>query len=170
MRSPWNLHPRGQSGIEISTLFPHIASCIDDICVVRSMTHDFVTHTPAGQVIHTGSGVFKWPSFGSWIQYGLGTETQNLLGFITICPPSPDAGTYFYGSAFLPTAYQRTALGRTIAGSFDDSRLAKFSNLRPADPELAIQRMELDWLNIALDAIAPKNRRPNFVLMHLQKF
>ena len=147
MRSPWNFHPRGQSGIEVSTLFPHIASCIDDICVVRSMTHDFVTHAPAGQVIHTGSGVFKWPSFGAWVQYGLGTENQNLPGFITICPPASDAGTYFYGSAFLPAAYQGTALGRTTGGGHsDDGRLAKFSNLQPANRDSAIQRLELDWL------------------------
>ncbi|MCH2200485.1 MAG: DUF1501 domain-containing protein [Fuerstiella sp.] len=146
MRSPWRFHRHGQSGIEVSTLFPHIAGCIDDLCVVRSLSHDFVTHAPAGQVIHTGSGVFKWPSFGAWIQYGLGTENHNLPGFVTICPPSSDAGTNFYGSAFLPAAYQGTALGRTTgAGQMDDGALAQFSNLRPARLESAVQRMELDW-------------------------
>ena len=147
MRSPWEFHKHGQSGIEVSTLFPHIAGCIDDICVIRSLSHDFVTHAPAGQVIHTGSGVFKWPSFGAWIQYGLGTESQNLPGFVTICPPASDAGTHFYGSAFLPAAYQGTALGKTTGrGRPDDGPLAQFSNLRPADADSAIQRMELDWL------------------------
>ena len=147
MRSPWEFHKHGQSGVEVSTLFPHMASCIDDICVVRSMTHDLVTHAPAGQIIHTGSGIFKWPSFGSWVQYGLGTENQNLPGFITICPPASDAGTYFYGSAFLPAAYQGTALGRTTGtGRPDDGRLAQFSNLQAAGVEAATQRMELDWL------------------------
>ncbi len=147
MASPWKFHKHGESGIEVSTLFPHVASCIDDLCVVRSLSHDFVTHAPAGQVIHTGSGVFKWPSFGAWVQYGLGTENQNLPGFVTICPPSSDAGTYFYGSAFLPAAYQGTALGKTTGrGRSDDSVLAQFSNLRPSGARLDIQRMELDWL------------------------
>jgi hypothetical protein len=147
MRSPWEFHKHGESGTDVSALFPHIASCIDDICVVRSMSHDLVTHAPAGQIIHTGSGVFKWPSFGAWIQYGLGTENQNLPGFITICPPASDAGTHFYGSAFLPAAFQGTALGRTTGvGRSDDGALARFANLRPTDPEPALQRMELEWL------------------------
>ena len=147
MRSPWKFHRHGQSGTDVSVLFPHIAGCVDDICVVRSMTHDLVTHAPAGQIIHTGSGVFKWPSFGAWVQYGLGTENQNLPGFITICPPASDAGTHFYGSAFLPAAYQGTALGRTTGrGRLDDGAQARFSNLRPAHPDTTTQRLELDWL------------------------
>ena len=147
MRSPWEFRRYGQSGIEVSDLFPHVAGCIDDVCVVRSMTHDLVTHAPATQAIHTGSGVFKWPSAGAWILYGLGTDNQNLPGFITICPPASDSGTHNYGSAFLPATYQGTALGRTTGlGQLDDGVKAQFMNLRTGDPYSVLQRMELDWI------------------------
>ena len=147
MPSPWDFHKYGQSGIEVSDLFPHMAGCIDDLCVVRSMTHDLVTHAPATQMLHTGTGIFKWPSVGAWILYGLGTVNQNLPGFITICPPAADSGTHNYGSAFLPATYQGTAFGRTTGrGRPDDGAQAQFMNLRPADPYSLLQRTELDWI------------------------
>ena len=152
LRSPWSFHPHGESGVEVSTLFPHIAGAIDDICVVRSMSHDSVSHAPAMQEIHTGSGVFKRPSAGSWILYGLGSENQNLPGFITICPPTLDSGTHNFGPAFLPASYQGTPLGETSGrGRKDDARRAGFTDLYPADDRL-LQRLELDF-------VQAKNRR-----------
>lgn len=145
MRSPWEFRRHGENGIPVSSLFPNVASCIDDICVIRSMTHPFVTHAPAAQALHTGSGQFKWPSAGAWILYGLGTENQNLPGFITICPPASDYSMQNHGSSFLPAAYQGTALGET-SGRKDDALNAIFRNLHPAQRKSILQRMELDLI------------------------
>ena len=146
LRSPWRFKKHGESCVEVSELFPHIAGAIDDICIIRSMSHDLVSHAPAMQEMHTGSGVFKRPSAGSWILYGLGSENQNLPGFITICPPTLDSGTHNFGPAFLPAAYQGTPLGETSGrGQKDDAARAGFTDLHPAD-DLVLQRLELDFV------------------------
>lgn len=87
LASPWKFSKYGQSGVEVSELFPEIGSVIDEICVVRSMNGgDQVSHGPALLNINTGSGVFARPSMGAWTLYGLGTENQNLPGFISLSP------------------------------------------------------------------------------------
>ena len=139
MKSPWEFKRYGQSGIEVSELFPHVGSCMDDICVIRSMHSDLVSHGGAGLQFQTGSGIFIRPSMGSWLLYGLGTENQNLPGFITISPTFYHGGAQNYGSAFLPAAYQGTRIGDG-ATPFSE---AKIKNLEPADPE---QRLQLDLL------------------------
>ena len=147
LKSPWNFQRYGESGLPVSDLFPQVASCIDDICVIRSLSHDRVSHGAAMQEIHTGSGVFQRPSAGSWIVYGLGSENQNLPGFITICPASLDGGTSTFGSAFLPAAYQGTRFGETSSrGRYDDARRAAFKNLRPGELDIDLQRLELDFM------------------------
>ena len=147
LKSPWNFRQYGQSGLPVSDLFPQVASCIDDICVIRSLSHDRVSHGAAMQEIHTGSGVFQRPAAGSWIVYGLGSENQNLPGFITICAATLDGGTSTFGSAFLPAAYQGTRYGETSSrGRYDDARRAAFKNLRPGEPNIDLQRMELDFM------------------------
>ena len=88
MKSPWEFKQYGQSGIPVSDLFPNIATCVDDLCVVRSMVGDGVDHGAALLQLHTGVFSFRRPSMGSWILQGLGTENQNLPGFITIKPLS----------------------------------------------------------------------------------
>ena len=80
MKSPWKFKRYGQSGIEVSDLFPHIGSCIDDICVMRSMVGDSVAHGGAMLQLHTGSHVFTRPSMGSWLLYGLGSDNHDLPG------------------------------------------------------------------------------------------
>ena len=139
MKSPWQFRRYGQSGIEVSDLFPNVGNCIDDICVIRSMHSDLVSHGGAGLQLQTGSGVFIRPSMGSWLLYGLGTENQNLPGFITISPPHVHGGAQNYGSAFLPAAFQGTRIGDG-ATPFSEP---KIENLEPADPE---QRLQLDLL------------------------
>jgi hypothetical protein len=111
LRSPWEFRPYGQSGIEVSDLFPNVGSCIDDICVIRSMVGDSVAHGGAVLQLHCGSNTFTRPSMGSWVLYGLGTENQNLPGFITIMPGLAHGGAKNYSSAFLPAAYQGTPIG-----------------------------------------------------------
>ncbi len=142
LASPWKFQRYGQSGIEVSDLFPHIGSCIDDICVIRSMNGgDQVSHGPALLNINTGSGVFARPSLGAWTLYGLGTENQNLPGFLSLSPSLYHGGAQNYGSAFLPASFQGTRIGD---GS-TNFKEAKLSSLAPGD-DPALQRLQLDLL------------------------
>jgi hypothetical protein len=108
LRSPFRFKKHGQSGIEVSDLFPNIAACIDDICLIRSMVADNINHNGACLQMNTGEQAFSRPSMGSWLLYGLGTENQNLPGFIVISPSQPAQGAPLWSSSFLPAAYQGT--------------------------------------------------------------
>ena len=85
----WGHRPYGQSGIEVSDLFPHIGSCVDDLCVIRSLKSDHTNHYEATLQMHTGSITFARPSIGSWVSYGLGTVNRNLPSFMVIAPQRP---------------------------------------------------------------------------------
>jgi hypothetical protein len=98
----------GQSGMEVSELLPHIAGCADDLCVVRSMVADNINHNGACLQMNTGEQAFSRPSMGSWLTYGLGSENQNLPGFVVISPAQPAQGAPLWSSSFLPAAYQGT--------------------------------------------------------------
>ena len=142
LASPWKFRRYGDSGIEVSDLFPEIGAVIDDICVIRSMNGgDQVSHGPALLNINTGSGVFARPSLGAWTLYGLGTENQNLPGFISLSPSLYHGGAQNYGSAFLPASFQGTRIGDG-GTNFKEARL---SNLAPGD-DPALQRLQLDLL------------------------
>ena len=104
----WDFSAHGQCGTEVSTLFPHVATCVDDIALSRSMHTDHSNHYNATLGMHTGSFAFARPSIGSWVSYGLGTANQNLPSFITIAPKQTYAGTQVYASDFLPGAHQGT--------------------------------------------------------------
>jgi hypothetical protein len=108
--SPFKFKKHGQSGIEVSDIFPHIASCIDDVCVIRSMHANVPNHEPSLMLMNCGSaGFMARPSVGSWVTYGLGTENQNLPAFIALCPGGyPTNETQNWQSAFLPGVYQGT--------------------------------------------------------------
>ena len=108
MGTRWKFAPRGQSGIEVSELLPHITKKIDDLCVIRSMVADNINHTGAALQMNTGEQAFSRPSMGSWLIYGLGTENQNLPGFVVICPSPVFQGAQLWASSFLPSAYQGT--------------------------------------------------------------
>lgn len=143
LASPWKFERYGQSGIEVSDLFPRIGQCIDDICVIRSLNGgDQVSHGPALLNINTGSGVFARPSMGAWTLYGLGTENDNLPGFISLSPSLYHGGAQNFGSAFLPASFQGTRIGDG-GTSFTE---AKLSNLAPGD-DPSLQRLQLDLLN-----------------------
>src|SRR5262249_56790137 len=102
----------GKCGTEVSELFPEVAGCVDDLCVVRSMNGgNQVSHGPALLTLHTGDGVFNRPSVGAWVLYGLGTENQELPGFIALSPSLYHGGAQNYGSAFPPARYQGTPIG-----------------------------------------------------------
>ena len=107
-RPDWKFSPRGQSGIEVSDLFPHIANQADDITFIRSMHTSHSNHYNATLGMHTGSFAFARPSIGAWTSYGLGTSNQNLPSFLVLAPQMPYAGTQVWASDFLPGAHQGT--------------------------------------------------------------
>ncbi|MAC52876.1 MAG: sulfatase [Gimesia sp.] len=111
MKSPWKFKQRGDSGLWISELFENVAEHADDLCVINSMHTNGQSHGQAVMKLHTGSDSLVRPSVGSWMVYGLGTENNNLPGFISICPSRGHGGVRNYGSAFLPAVYQGTAIG-----------------------------------------------------------
>ena len=106
--SPWDFKQHGKSGLWISDLFPNVAKQADELCLLRGMHCDQPSHAQAMLQMHTGTFQFVRPSMGAWTLYGLGTENQNLPGFISINPPTGTGGAQNYGNAFLPSAYQGT--------------------------------------------------------------
>jgi hypothetical protein len=112
MKSPWKFAQHGQSGRWVSELFPHVAQHVDKLCVLNGMHTEGIAHGPATLFMHTGSINLIRPSMGSWVTYGLGTENQNLPGFVTISPSMGNGGPRNWSNAFLPTVYQGTAIGR----------------------------------------------------------
>ena len=106
-KSPWAFKKYGQSGQMISDLFPHVAKHADDLAIVKSMVSLFPEHTAANYFLHTGSGIQGRPSMGAWVGYGLGSENQNLPGFIVLNGGLiPPGGLDNFNSGFLPAAYQ----------------------------------------------------------------
>jgi hypothetical protein len=132
-RPQWEFAPHGRCCTEVSRLFPHVAECVDDIAVIRSMYTSHSNHYNAVLGMHTGSFAASRPSIGSWVTFGLGTENRNLPGFVVIAPRPTYAGTQVYASDFLPGAHQGTLV---VPGA------EAIANVRPRVP-LDRQRMEL---------------------------
>jgi hypothetical protein len=112
MRPLWKFRPYGKCGQQVSELFPNIASHVDDLCFLQGMHTEGVAHGPSTLFMHCGATNLVRPSIGSWVLYGLGTENQDLPGFVNICPSSSKGGPRNYGNAFLPATYQGTTIGR----------------------------------------------------------
>jgi hypothetical protein len=142
LASPWKFRRYGESGIPVSELFPNVAECVDDLCLLHSLHGTNPAHGGALLKLHTGSDNFVRPSMGSWITYGLGSENQNLPGFLTICPTLAHGGVLNWGSAFLPAAYQGTPLGNAAVPS-KEARVRFIKNPRFSP---ALQRVQLDML------------------------
>ncbi|HMJ91233.1 MAG TPA: DUF1501 domain-containing protein, partial [Candidatus Acidoferrum sp.] len=100
LKSPWQFTQHGQSGRWVSELFPEMARHVDDLCFIRSMQTEGVAHGPATLFLHCGSTNFVRPSMGAWVNYGLGSENENLPGFVAIAPSSGNGGPRNYGNAF----------------------------------------------------------------------
>jgi hypothetical protein len=137
--SPFKFEQRGQSGLWISELFPNVAKHADELCLLRGMHTDIPNHPQAFVQLHTGSSQFVRPSMGAWALYGLGTENENLPGFVTISPPI-QFGAQNYGSAFLPAVYQGTRIGSQKG----DAGSSAVGNLRNPDLSTAQQRKQID--------------------------
>jgi len=106
MKSPFQFARHGQSGLEISEIFPHLSTCADDLCVIRSMHTNIPNHEPSLLMMTSGETQPTRPSMGSWLLYGLGTENENLPGFVVLCPGKPVVGPALWGNRFLPGIYQ----------------------------------------------------------------
>ena len=141
LKSPWKFQNHGQSGLPVSELFPHVAQCIDDLCILRSCHGTNAAHGGALLKLHTGSDNFVRPSMGAWVNYGLGSENQNLPGFMTICPTLAHGGVNNWGAAFLPAWTQGTPIGNAAVPS--DKALVRHIIPRLAPGE---QRQQLDLL------------------------
>lgn len=141
MGSPWEFKQYGQSGLWVSELFPEVAKMADDLCVIRSVQSKGQSHGQAVCMLHTGSDNFVRPSVGSWVSYGLGTDNQDLPGFVSISPPASHGGPRNYGPAFLPAAHQATTIGRN--GKLEDG--ANFDFLKPKSPR-DVQFAKLEFL------------------------
>ncbi len=127
LKSPWKFIPSGQSGLRISELYPYLSKHSDDLCLLNGMHTTLPNHPQAFLTMHTGEFRFVRPSVGAWVLYGLGTENQDLPGFVTISPPERFGGPQNYGSAFLPAIYQGTALGSS-ARKVADAHIGNLSN------------------------------------------
>jgi hypothetical protein len=140
--SPFKFQKYGQSGIEVSEIFPHTARCVDDITVVRSMVADIPNHEPSCLLMNCGEARLPRPSMGSWLTYGLGTENQNLPGFVVLCPGGmPTVGRQNWQSAFLPGVFQGTSLDPNTT----DPR-EMIEDLKNRHSTSAEQRRQLDLL------------------------
>ena len=137
-KSHWDFNQYGQSGLPVSDLFPHIATRMDDICVIRSMTAGFSEHNQANFFLHSGFSQQGRPSMGAWVGYGLGSECNNLPGFVVLNGGLiPSGGVDNFGSGFLPASYQGTLFraGKT-----------PLANVQPLEAEPAIQNRKLQLL------------------------
>ena len=138
MMSPWKFRQHGHSGRWVSELFPNIARHVDDLAFVHSMTSHFPEHTSANYFLHTGSGIQGRPSMGAWFNYGLGSENQNLPGFIILNGGLvPPGGLDNFNSGFLPAAFQ---------GSLFRPGDPPVANIRPLERDANQQRQKLDLL------------------------
>ncbi|MFM8578372.1 MAG: DUF1501 domain-containing protein [Planctomycetaceae bacterium] len=140
--SPWSFRPFGQSGIPVSELFPHIGGVVDELAVVRSMTSAFPEHTNANYFLHTGSGLQGRPSMGAWTTYGLGSENDELPGYMVLNGGLiPPGGLDNFTSGFLPASFP---------GSVIKPRGSGLANVRPTEKSMERQRAKVD-LSVSLD-------------------
>jgi hypothetical protein len=138
LKSPWSFKKYGESGIDVSELFPHIATCVDDIALIRSMTSQFPEHTNANYFLHTGSGLQGRPSMGAWMNYGLGSENSNLPGYVVLDGGLiPPGGLDNFKNGFLPATYQASILRPGEHA---------MANIKPIDSLAGLQEEKLAFL------------------------
>jgi hypothetical protein len=143
MPVPYEYRPRGESGLPVSDLLPQIGSCIDDLCVIRSLHCDNPNHGPALFQMNNGTITPTRPSMGSWMLYGLGSENADLPGYVVLCPGRPVRFAELWTSSFLPGEFQGAYLNHT---DLDPAKL--LPNLRSSDASLSLvqQRRQLELL------------------------
>jgi hypothetical protein len=138
MPSPWSFKNYGQCGMPVSDLFPHMGSVADDLCLIRSMTVKFMEHAQANNYYHTGQPLTGFPSLGAWTTYGLGSESQNLPGFVVLASGEiPLGGINVFGSGFLPAVHQASFLY--------PERPEPMQDIRPKEAD-SLQRSRLSFI------------------------
>ena len=142
MKPLWDFRQYGDCGHWVSALFPEIGKHVDDLCFLHGMHTEGVAHGPSTLFMHTGATNLVRPSMGSWVSYGLGTENQNVPGFITINPADSKGGPRNYSNAFLPAVHQGTAIGS--AGQ--SAKNARFQNIVNARWPQAVQERQFALL------------------------
>jgi hypothetical protein len=140
LRSPFKFQNHGESGIEVSELFPNVARCVDDLCIIRSMVADNINHNGACLQMNTGEQAFSRPSLGSWLTYGLGSENQDLPGFLVLSPSQPAQGAPLWSNSFLPAAYQGTLIS-DLKEPIDNLKNARFTPNRQREQLDALKRL-----------------------------
>ena len=164
--SPFSFKPYGQSGIEVSELFPRVAESIDDIAVIRSMRADVPNHAPSLMLMNCGEARLPRPSLGSWLTYGLGTENANLPGFVAMCPGGyPVQESENWQSAFLPGIYQGTYID---SAHREIDRLIE--NIRNPSVSGDQQRRQLDLLRLLNDDYALRRGQDSALEARVQSF
>ena len=139
LKSPWNFKQYGQSGLNVSDLFPHVGEMADELCVVRSMTSKFSEHNSANFFLHTGFGVQGRPSMGAWMSYGLGSEATDLPGFVVLNGGLiPSGGWDNFGNGFLPASHQATVF---------KTGKEPLADIRPRESRSGVQQAKLGLLN-----------------------
>ena len=164
MGSPFRFAQHGDSGQWVSELFPHLARCVDQLCFLKGLHGSNDAHGGALLKLHTGSDTFVRPSVGSWALYGLGTENQDLPGFVTICPTLGHGGVNNWSSAFLPAVTQGTPLGNASV----PAEQAAVRHLRGELPHDR-QRAQLDLLQ-QLNAEHARTRGDDMLRARVQSF
>jgi len=139
--SPFSFRPYGDSGIEISEIFAKTAAHADDLCVIRSMYANTPNHEQSMRLMNCGDERLSRPSYGAWLNYGLGTENRNLPGFVALCPGLPVSDVSNWRSAFLPGVYQGTHIN--TKQTRPDQLIDHITNARVSREA---QRRQLDWL------------------------
>lgn len=153
MPSPFEFAPRGESGVVMSELFPNLATCADDLTVIRSMHTDVPNHEPGLLMLNCGNIQPIRPSFGSWASYGLGSENENLPGFVVLSPGRPVVGPQLWSNSFLPGQHQGVSVDTNIK---DVTKL--ISNVRHPSLSRTEQRKQLDLL-LELNRLHAENRQ-----------
>ena len=137
LKSPWEFKQHGESGMWMSSLFPHLSSCVDDIAMINSMVSDFPEHTNANYFLHTGHGLQGRPSMGAWVTYGLGNENENLPAYVVLDGGlTPPGGLDNFKNGFLPASYQASIL---------QAKEIPLANIVPQENKL-IQQAKLDYM------------------------
>jgi len=153
--SPWEFRRYGESGLEVSDLFRHVGAHADKLCVIRSMTSLFSEHTNANYFLHTGLGLSGRPSMGAWVTYGLGSESDDLPGFVVLDGGlTPPGGQQCFGSGFLPATFE---------GSVMRPGPTPVANVRPAESSPELQRRKLDLLARLDEAYSARTGRDDAV-------
>ncbi len=157
MPSPFTFQQYGQSGIAMSELYPELATCADDLCVVRSLYTDNPNHEPSLLMMNSGNMQPIRPSLGSWLVYGLGTENQNLPGYVVLCPGKPVVGPQLWSNSFLPGIYQGTHIKEGL-DKLDPERIIR--DLRNRHLSSEAQREQLDLLR-SINTLHQQDRGPD---------